>query len=92
MLVFERDDVQFVTGQPSVYASSPGIERGFCPQCGTSLSWQGHGLISLHIGTLDNPDMHPPTLQWRDEERSAWCDAGRDLPKVKMTFPTSDIP
>lgn len=87
MLVFEPDKVSFIVGNLSVYNSSPGIERGFCGQCGTSLTWKGHGLISLHIGTLDNPDDHAPTLHWRYEERSPWCDVGGELPQVKMTFP-----
>ena len=89
MLVFLPENVRFTAGEISVYRSSPGVERGFCGQCGTSLSWQGRGLISLHIGTLDHPDAFAPTLHWRYDERSPWCDVGRDLPKVTMTFPTS---
>ncbi|MGH1483785.1 MAG: GFA family protein [Geminicoccales bacterium] len=87
MLVFKPEQVSFVAGQLRIYSSSPGVERGFCRQCGTSLTWKGHGLMSLHIGTLDNPDEHTPTLHWRYEERSPWCDVGRDLPCVTMTFP-----
>ncbi len=89
MLVFNPDNVEITAGTLSIYPSSPGIERGFCGRCGTTLTWKGHGLISLHIGSLDDPDMHAPTLHWRYEERSSWCDVGRDLPKVKMIYPTS---
>lgn len=88
MLVFNVEAVRFSAGPFSVYKSSPGIERGFCGQCGTTLTWKGHGLISLHIGTLDNPDEHAPTLHWRYEERNPWYDRAGDLPHVKMTFPT----
>ena len=91
MLVFKPEKVRFSAAKPSIYNSSPGVERGFCGRCGTSLTWQGQGLISLHIGTLDDPDGHEPTLHWRYEERSPWCDAGRDLPQVKMTFPASQM-
>ena len=89
MLVFKMDEVRFTRGERSTYNSSPGIERSFCGQCGTSLTWEGHGLISLQMGTLDDPDGHAPTLHWRYEERSPWCDVGRDLPHVKMVFPAS---
>lgn len=89
MLVFEADKVSFLAGKRSIYESSPGIGRSFCSKCGTSLTWEGHGLISLLIGTLDNPDDYPPTLHWRYEERSLWCDVASDLPKVKMVFPES---
>jgi hypothetical protein len=88
MLVFKPEKVGFLAGKLSVYNSSPGIERGFCGRCGTTLTWKGHGLISLHIGTLDNPDEHAPTLHWRYEERSPWYDHAADLPHVKMTLQT----
>ena len=87
MLVFNPADVRFTAGTLSIYASSPGVERGFCGRCGTTLTWQGHGLMSIHIGTLDNPDEHAPTLHWRYEERSPWCDVGKDLPRVRMDLP-----
>jgi len=90
MLVFKPEQVSVTAGSLSTYGSSPGIERGFCSQCGTSLSWAGCGLISVHIGTLDNPDEHAPTLHWRYEERSPWCDVGTELPQAKMTFPEPD--
>ena len=87
MLVYAADKITFTAGPVSLYASSPGIERGFCGRCGTSLSWHGRGLMSLHIGSLDDPDAHAPTLHWRYEERSPWCDARPDLLREKMTFP-----
>jgi len=87
MLVFAPDNVRVTRGELSLYRSSPGVERGFCGHCGTSLTWRGRGLMSLHIGTLDDPDGHPPTLHWRYEEKSPWCDAGPDLPRETMTFP-----
>lgn len=89
MLVYQPERIRFSGGTFATYASSPGIERGFCIRCGTSLSWKGHGLMSLHIGTLDDPDAHPPTLHWQYQQRSPWCDAGSDLPRVTMTFPDS---
>lgn len=90
MLVFDIANVSFPKDPPRRYTSSPGIERGFCPTCGTSLIWAGHGLISVHIGTLDDPDAHPPSLHWRFDERSTWVDHAQDLPKVKMTIPGRD--
>jgi len=87
MLVFRAEKVRFPAGELSVYSSSPGVERGFCGKCGTSLTWKSRGLISIHIGTLDNPDEHAPTLHWRWEERSPWIDCVGDLPHVKMKYP-----
>lgn len=87
MLVFEPEHVRFTRSRLSTYESSPGVERGFCSHCGTSLSWQGRRLISVHIGTLDNPDEYAPKLHWRYEERTPWCDVGSGLPQVEMTYP-----
>lgn len=87
MLVFKPENVRITKGDPGIYVSSPGVERGFCTRCGTTLTWKGRGLMSLHIGTLDDPDGHAPTLHWRYEERSPWYDAAGDLPHVSMTFP-----
>ena len=87
MLVFMPEQVSFTTGSISPYQSSPGVRRGFCGKCGTTLTWEGRGLISLHIGALDDPDAHAPSLHWRWEERSPWYDDAGDLPHVKMTFP-----
>ena len=90
MLVFKPENVRFTNGQISTYESSSGIRRGFCSRCGTSLTWEGHGLISIHIGTLDDPDSFPPTLHWRYEERASWFEDAAGLPHVLMEFPPSD--
>lgn len=39
------------------FASSPGVQRGFCGTCGASLFWEreGSGGISIMAGTLDRP-------------------------------------
>jgi len=87
MLVFRPENVTFPAGDVSLYLSSPGIERGCCGRCGTSLSWEGRGLMSLHIGTLDHPDDYPPTPHWRWEERCPWHDDAGTLPHVAMEYP-----
>lgn len=87
MLVFEQGAVRVIEGSLRVYESSPGVERGFCDRCGTSLTWKGRGLVSIHIGTLDDPDGFPPTGHWRWEERSPWIAGAFDLPHVTMAYP-----
>ena len=39
------------------FRSSAEAERGFCPDCGSSLFWrrQGHGGIEVAPGAVDNP-------------------------------------
>ena len=44
-----------ITGEPRWYESSAGARRGFCPDCGSSLFWDGPGrALSIHAGTLDD--------------------------------------
>lgn len=59
-----RDDqVEWSAGEPQRYASSEGVQRGFCGKCGTPLSYQGAkwpGETHLLIGLFDTPQDFPP--------------------------------
>lgn len=46
-----------IGGQVKWFRSSAEAERGFCPDCGSSLFWrrQGHGGIEVAPGAVDNP-------------------------------------
>lgn len=50
-LFFEQDATL------SWYESSPGIQRGFCAACGSSLFWDNHrhNQVSVMAGALDPP-------------------------------------
>ncbi len=64
LVFFEADKVRFTRRERSIYNSSPGVKRGFCDQCGTSLTWEGkyggRAVINIHISTFDDPDAHVP--------------------------------
>ena len=50
-----RDAVEIV-GEVRWYASSDQARRGFCPECGSNLFWDGSGTnLSIFAGTLDAP-------------------------------------
>jgi hypothetical protein len=51
-----RDDL-LVEGPVAWYASSPGVRRGFCPTCGSSLFWdpEDEPRVSIFAGSLDLP-------------------------------------
>ena len=44
-------------GEITWFESSPGVRRGFCRRCGSSLFWDnsGAGHVSIAAGTLDQP-------------------------------------
>jgi hypothetical protein len=55
---------RFLQGAPARLASSPGITREFCAQCGTSLTWRAaddQEWLDVTTCSLDDPDAYPPT-------------------------------
>ena len=83
--VSQADKVRFSQSDRSIYNSSPGVGRGFCNKCGTSLTWEGNfgdrEAISLHISTFDDPNILTPERHWYYEERISWFDTADELPR-----------
>jgi hypothetical protein len=73
------------TGEaPKVYHSSPGVERTFCGNCGTPLSFRSErltGLMHFYVAALEEPERFEPQLHVAYEEKLSWLDIGDDLPK-----------
>jgi hypothetical protein len=70
---FEVEMTRFFGDEVAIYASSPGVRRGFCGTCGSTLSYQGDKWpteIHLHLGAFDNPEDFPATDQpsFREEQ------------------------
>jgi len=90
-VMFEADKVRFTGRERSIYNSSPGVERAFCGQCGTPLTWEGdymgimgeHVIIEFYISTFDDPDAFVPDRHWYHEERIAWFDVADGLPRYR---------
>ncbi|WP_371808134.1 GFA family protein [Ruegeria sp. HKCCD7239] len=69
--------------EPKTFTSSPGVERSFCPECGTPISFRSQamsGILHLYVATLDNPDALQPTLHVAHEEKLEWLRLNDDLP------------
>ena len=63
-------------GEPKRFRSSNKIERGFCADCGTPLTYEvdgrGDGGIEIAIGAFDDPAAIRPTIQVGVEGRMPW--------------------
>ncbi len=86
LAVFRADQVTFSGEARRAYQSAPGVERTFCTNCGTSLTWEtilgNEGqLCAIHISTFDEPEALPPSAHSFYPERIAWFDAADDLPR-----------
>ena len=66
------------------YASSPGVRRGFCGNCGSPMSFEIEtrpGEIDLYVAALDDATGVEITQHWYWNERVAFLHCEDDLPK-----------
>lgn len=72
---FAAENVEWTADEPSFYASSPGVKRGYCPACGTPLSYESDkwaGERHFLIGVFDDPAAFTPASDYLREEGLAW--------------------
>jgi hypothetical protein len=84
----DKPDFHVTRGTLSYFLSSAVGRRGFCKDCGTPLTFDypdGHD-IGVLVGTLDQPDLAPPVIQYGNESRVAWYHELTVLPGDKPTY------
>ncbi len=79
--------LEWTRGERAIFHSSNRNWRGFCAKCGTPLTYEfesetGEG-VELSIGSLDNPDLAPPTVQVNLDSKRHFVDGLFDLPGVE---------
>ena len=70
-------------GAPKVFRSSPGVERTFCGDCGTPMSFRSEnmsGVMHFYVAAMENPEDFEPTLHVAHEEKLSWLNIGDELP------------
>jgi len=72
-------------GEPRHFQSSNVVQRGFCHDCGTPLTFETSGSIDISIAAFDNPNEIRPVIQLDRESRISWFDELHVLPE-----PSSD--
>lgn len=79
-----RRDFEWTRGTPRIFASSEGVERGFCGRCGTTLSHASAAFpeeMYVSVAALDDAPSLPPEVHiWRCE-RLPWFDTADSLPR-----------
>jgi hypothetical protein len=81
---FALKNFAMVQGRLAEYRSSPGVTRGFCADCGTSLTYQHEqraGEIDLTLSSLDQPGALTPLMHIWVEDKPAWVIIADDLPQ-----------
>jgi hypothetical protein len=81
-------DYRLVSGQPQRFASSSDGERGFCPRCGTPLTFQSRQYadeIDVTTCSLDDPERVPPRDHTFARSKLSWVKLDDGLPEFSTT-------
>ena len=62
---FDDNQVKWLTNAPSFYASSKGVQRGFCAKCA--------GETHFLIGVMEKPENYTPQGEVFADEALAWA-------------------
>jgi hypothetical protein len=74
---------RWLSKEPKVFRSSPGVERTFCGDCGTPLSFRSEkmsGVMHFYVAAMDAPQDFEPTLHVAYEEKLPWLKLDDGLP------------
>ena len=72
---FNTEQVTWLQGQVTEFASSAQIRRGFCQQCGTTMTYRHVDYpqyCTLSIASLDNPNKVQPRSHIYTNEQVSW--------------------
>ena len=72
---FEHTAVTVVKGEIAKFNSSPGVQRGFCAGCGSTLSCENEKYPTeahYHVGSFDRAADLKPSAHLFPEERLSW--------------------
>ena len=78
----KEENFEVSHGRLALFASSPGVSRGFCDRCGSSLTYAGEdwpGQIAVLAATLDEPGIATPTANNYVEHKIPWVLLDDDL-------------
>lgn len=85
---FPASAVSFPDLEPKYFASSPIAERGFCPECGSSLCYRliqpkKAAYLVIFTSSLDDPAPHAPMAHSGIESQLPWIEVLDDLPRTR---------
>jgi hypothetical protein len=78
-----RSGFSVLTGSLTCYRSSSAAWRSFCPRCGTQVLFESDAFpdeLDVTLGSLDDPNAHPPRDHTRMATRVAWWSELDQLP------------
>ena len=91
---FDETAVHWETVPPKVFASSPGVERTFCPTCGSPLTFKSKrwsGELHILAAGLDEPERITPTAHVHCDEMLSWMEPGDGLSRHALASDAQTI-
>jgi len=85
---FRKGAFNWINSEPRRYRSSRYAERGFCPQCGSTVSMHEEVLedrVQIAIGSLDNPSCVSPQDHVWTSSKISWFEINDDLPRFEKS-------
>jgi hypothetical protein len=83
-----RTGFRFVAGRPASFASSPGITRRFCGDCGTQLTFEDERWpdeLDITTASLNDPEAIPPGDHTFMQSHLRWLALADALPRYLRT-------
>ena len=87
-VTFAREAFRVTKGSLATHRSSAGVTRGFCSDCGSSLTHERVDLpseIDVTTASLDDAEQAPPADRAWDEERVASTNQLHGLPRFRRS-------
>ena len=80
---FKTSAFRCTAGEIKYYKSSEFAERGFCPECGSSLVQRGSkdDWFSISTGSFDHSEYFPPRVHSGIESQVSWLKVDDGLPR-----------
>ncbi len=92
---FAASQFRVTRGEVTEYASSPGVLRGHCAACGTSLTYSHElraGEIDVTLSSFDDAATFTPTAHIWTQDTLPWIKLGDGLPQYATTLEDKSPP
>lgn len=87
---FAEAEFTLLQGELVTFNSSGATHRGFCPKCGTGITYRNEeflpGIVDIQSATLDDPNALPASAHIQVAERVNWMADAHSLPSFER-FP-----
>ncbi|MBL4603639.1 MAG: GFA family protein [Emcibacteraceae bacterium] len=86
-VIFDKENVKITSGDLSLYQSSEALKRGFCNNCGATMTVHSARHFDIALGVMDKPDEFDITQHIWTKRVLKCIKLNDDLPKYEESAP-----